>query len=104
MKTVTFADKTTLTVEDISTATEMVVKTTTDKIGAAIAQVTKANLATVEVGEDKAANLIPTNITMTYDGETVEAHFFNRYKTNEEILNEQVAELQEAVAALTGTE
>lgn len=105
MATITFKDKTTLQAEDYSTVTEIVVKTTADKVGGIIKQVTEDNLSAVVIGNRTVEKVIPTgNNSFSVDRDNVVLTFRNRYQTEVEKIKGQMEELMIALDEIAGSE
>lgn len=105
MTTITFKDKSTLQAEDYSTATEIVVKTTADKVGDIIKQITSDNLSSVSIGERVAEKVLPTNNnTFSINGDEITITFKNRYLSDAEKIKEQLDSLREAIDELAESE
>ena len=67
-------------------------------------KMTVENLKHVELGEQKFDNLIPVSLTVKggINGSEIHAVIVTRMPTNEEIMQEQIYELQNAMAELVG--
>lgn len=67
-------------------------------------KMTVENLKHVELGEQKLDNLIPVSLTVTggINGAEIHAVIVTRMPKNEEIMQEQIYELQNAMAELAG--
>ena len=73
-------------------------------IDAIASKITVENLKHVEIGDQKLDNLIPVSMTVTggINGSEIHAVIVTRMPTNEEIMQEQIYELQNAMAELAG--
>lgn len=100
-------DKTDIEVTDGSTFSSLnfTVKTFAE-IDAIAEKITVENLKHVELGEQKYDNLIPVSLTVTggINGSEIHAVIVTRMPTNEEIMQEQINELQNALAEMAGAE
>ena len=98
-------DKTDIEVTDGSTFSSLnfTVKTFAE-IDAIAEKITVEKLKHVELGEQKYDNLIPVSLTVTggINGSEIHAVIVTRMPTNEEIMQEQIYELQNAMAELAG--
>lgn len=98
-------DKTEIEVTDGSTFSSLnfTVKTFAE-IDAIAEKITVENLKHVELGEQKYDNLIPVSLTVTggINGAEIHVTIVTRTQTNEEIMQEQIYELQNAMAEMAG--
>lgn len=69
-------------------------------------KITVENLKHVTLGEQKFDNLIPVSLTVTggINGAEIHAVIVTRTQTAEEIMQEQIYELQNAMAEMAGAE
>lgn len=98
-------DKTEIEVTDYSTYSSLnVFAKTFAELDAIASKITPENLKHVELGEQKFDNLIPVSLTVTggINGSEIHAVIVTRMQTNEEIMQEQINELQSALAELAG--
>lgn len=98
-------DKTEIEVTDYSTYSSLnVIVKAFAKLDAIASKITLENFKHVELGEQKFDNLIPVSITVTggIDGSEIHAVIVARMQTNEEAMQEQINELQNAMAELAG--
>lgn len=66
-------------------------------------QFTAENMVGMTIDEETYNTLLPVSTEAIAEvGENVTAHFINRFKTNEEIMQEEIVELQDAVAEIGG--
>lgn len=98
-------DKTEIEVTDDSTFSSL--NFTAKKfaeIDAIAGKITTENLKHVTIGEQKLDNLIPVSLTVTggINGAEIHAVIVTRMPTNEEIMQEQIFELQNAMAEMAG--
>ena len=98
-------DKTEIEVTDDSTfsSLNLIAKSFAD-IDAITGKITVENLKHVTLGEQKFDNLIPVSLTVTggINGTEIHAVIVTREQTNEEIMQEQIYELQNAMAEMAG--
>lgn len=103
MKTLTFADNTSIQVADNSTISEiMIVVGSYAEVDSLAPRFTTANMVKVVLGDETFHNIIPTSVTVSGD-ENIISRFFTRTQTTEEIIAnqaQQITELQEVVAEL----
>ena len=100
-------DKTEITVTDDSTYSSLnVIAKTFAELDAIASKITVENLKHVELGEQKFSNLIPVSLTVTggINGTEINAVIVTRMPTDEEIMQEQIFELQNALAEMAGAE
>lgn len=73
-------------------------------IDAIAGKITTENLKHVEIGGQKFDNLIPVSLTVTggINGADIHVVIVTREQTNEEIMQEQIYELQNAMAEMAG--
>lgn len=73
-------------------------------IDAIAEKITAENLKHVTIGEQNYNNLIPVSFTVTggINGAEIHAVIVTRTQTNEEAMQEQINELQNAIAELAG--
>lgn len=98
-------DKTEITVTDDSTYSSLhVIAKTFAELDEIAGKITADNLKHVEIGGQKFDNLIPVSLTVTggINGTEIHAVIVTRMPTNEEIMQEQINELQNALAELAG--
>ena len=98
-------DKTEIEVTDDSTFSSLnLIAKTFAELDAIAGKITTENLKHVEIGEQKFDNLIPVSLTVTggINGSEIHAVIVTRMPTNEEIMQEQIYELQNAMAELVG--
>lgn len=100
-------DKTEIEVTDYSTYSSMhVIAKTFAELDEIAGKITVDNLKHVEIGGQKFDNLIPVSFTVTggINGAEIHAVIVARTQTNEEIMQEQIYELQNAMAEMAGAE
>jgi hypothetical protein len=104
MITVVFANGTTANFTDDSTPEELItVVQSFASVDPLRVQFNEENMVGMTIDETIYANLLPVATEARANvGENVEVHFINRFKTNEEIMQEQITELQQAVAEIGG--
>ena len=88
---------------DESTITNLVtVLNSYSEIDPIIAEFTPANLVGAEFDGTPILNVLPVSMSATssYNDEAIVVTFVNRYKTDVELLQEQMIEVQEAIAEL----
>lgn len=98
-------DKTEITVTDDSTYSSLhVIAKTFAELDEIASKITVDNLKHVEIGGQKFDNLIPVSFTVTGGINDTEIHvvIVTRTQTNEEAMQEQIYELQNALAELAG--
>lgn len=98
-------DKTEITVTDDSTYSSLhVIAKSFADVDAIAEKITLENLKHVELGEQKFSNLIPVSMTVTggINGAEIHAVIVARTQTTEEIMQEQIYELQNAMAEIAG--
>lgn len=98
-------DKTEIEVTDDSSYSSLhVVAKTFAELDAIAEKITLENLKHVELGEQKFDNLIPVSLTVTggINGAEIHAVIVARTQTAEEIMQEQIYELQNAMAEIAG--
>ena len=66
------------------------------------ADITEENLSGATFDGDPVENCIPVNCTADKSGETITVVFANRFKTDTEIMKDEITELQEALAEIAG--
>lgn len=73
-------------------------------VDAIVSKITTENLKHVELGEQKLDNLIPVSLAVTggINGAEIHAVIVTRMQTAEEIMQEQINELQNALAEIAG--
>lgn len=103
-KVLVFQDGTSAEFTDDSIVTDLVtVVSEYGEIDTLRAKFTAENLVGCEFDGELIENLLPESSNAYADmDENVTVHFINRYKTSEEIMQEQITELQEAVAEIGG--
>lgn len=100
-------DKTEIEVTDGSTFSSLnVIAKTFAELDEIASKITADNLKHVEIGGQKFDNLIPVSLTVTggINGAEIHAVIVTRTQTNEEIMQEQIYELQNAMAEMAGAE
>ena len=98
-------DKTEIEVTDDSTFSSLnVVADNFEFFDTVADKITVENLKHVTLGEQKLDNLIPVSLTVTggINGAEIHAVIVTRMLTNEEIMQEQIFELQSAMAEMAG--
>ena len=98
-------DKTEITVTDDSTYSSLnIIAKTFAEMDEIASKITADNLKNVEIGGQKFDNIIPVSLTVTggINGAGIHAVIVARTKTTEEIMQEQIYELQNAMAELAG--
>lgn len=98
-------DKTEIEVTDYSTYSSLnVIAKTFAELDAIAEKITLENLKHVELGDQKYSNLIPVSLTVTggINGAEIHAVIVARTQTNEEVMQEQIYELQNAMAEIAG--
>lgn len=98
-------DKTEIEVTDGSTFSSLnVIAKKFADVDAIAGKITTENLKHVELGEQKLDNLIPVSLTVTggINGADIHIVIVTRTPTNEEIMQEQIYELQNAMAEIAG--
>lgn len=98
-------DKTEITVTDASTYSSLqIIAKTFAELDAIASKITTGNLKHVEIGWQKFDNLIPVSMTITggINGAEIHAVIVARTQTAEEVMQEQIYELQNAMAELAG--
>lgn len=98
-------DKTEITVTDDSTYSSLnIIAKTFAELDEIASKITADNLKHVEIGDQKFDNLIPVSLTVTggINGTEIHAVIVARTQTNEEIMQEQIYELQNALAEIVG--
>ena len=88
---------------DNSTITNLVtVLNSYAEIDPIVAEFTPENLVGAEFDGTPILNTLPVSMSATsdYEGNTVVVTFINRFKTDVELLQEQMVEVQEAIAEL----
>lgn len=98
-------DKTEIEVTDYSTYSSMhVIAKTFAELDAIADKITTENLKHVELGEQKFSNLIPVSFAVRggINGAEIHAVIVARTKTTNEIMQEQINELQNAMAEIAG--
>lgn len=100
-----FTDKTEITVTDDSTYSSLnIIAKTFAELDEIAGKITVDNLKHVELGEQKFDNLIPVSLTVTggINGAEIHAVIVARTQTAEEVMQEQIYELQNAMAEIAG--
>lgn len=100
-------DKTEIDVTDYSMYSSLnIVAKTFAELDAIASKITLENFKHVELGEQKFSNLIPISLTVTggINGAEIHAVIVTRMPTDEEIMQEQIFELQNALAEMAGAE
>lgn len=100
-------DKTEIEVTDDSTFSSInVIADNFEFFDTVADKITVENLKHVTLGEQKLDNLIPVSLTVTcgINGAEIHAVIVTRMLTNEEIMQEQINELQNALAEMAGAE
>lgn len=100
-------DKTEIEVTDDSTFSSLnVIAKKFAEIDAIAEKITVENLKHATIGEQKLDNLIPVSLTVTggINGTEIHAVIVTRTQTAEEIMQEQIYELQNAMAEMAGAE
>lgn len=98
-------DKTEITVTDDSTYSSLnIIAKTFAELDEIAGKITTDNLKHVEIGEQKYSNLIPVSMTVTggINGAEIHAVIVARMQTTEEAMQEQIYELQNAMAEIAG--
>lgn len=98
-------DKTEITVTDASTYSSLhIIAKTFAELDEIAGKITTDNLKHIELGEQKFDNLIPVSLTVTggINGAEIHAVIVARTQTAEEVMQEQIYELQNAMAELAG--
>lgn len=98
-------DKTEIEVMDYSSYSSLhVIAKTFAELDAIASKITVDNLKHVEIGDQKFDNLIPVSLTVTggINGAEIHAVIVARTQTAEEIMQEQIYELQNAMAEIAG--
>ena len=98
-------DKTEITVTDDSTYSSLnIIAKTFAELDEIAGKITVDNLKHVEIGGQKFDNLIPVSFIVTggINGAEIHAVIVARMQTNEEIMQEQIYELQNALAEIAG--
>lgn len=98
-------DKTDIEVTDDSTFSSInVIADNFEFFDTVADKITVENLKHVTLGEQKLDNLIPVSLTVTggINGAEIHAVIVTRMPKNEEIMQEQIYELQNAMAELAG--
>lgn len=98
-------DKTEIEVTDDSTFSSLnLIAKTFAELDAIASKIKLENFKHVELCEQKFNNLIPVSMTVTggINGEDIHVVIVTREQTNEEIMQEQIYELQEAMAEMAG--
>ena len=102
-KVLTFKNGDSVTFTDESTITHLVaVLNSYSEIDPIIAEFTPANLVGAEFDGTPILNVVPVSMSAVsdYNSVAVVVTFENRYKTDVELLQEQMIEVQEAIAEL----
>lgn len=101
-KVLVFQDGVSVSLTDASTATDCItVVSSYADIDTLRAEFTNDNLVGCTFDGELVENLLAVSSSATADVDgNVTVHFYNRYKTESEILSEQVTELQEAIAEI----
>ena len=101
MKVLVFRDKTEVSFIDTSTIADCVtVLNSFGEVDAIAEKFTVDNLIGAIFDGERLENIIPTGVSASADGEKVVAHFTTKAKSQEEILNEKMDEMQGAVTEL----
>lgn len=101
MKTLVFRDKTSFSFTDISTVSDCVaVLNSFAEVDSIAEKFTEENLVGATFDGERLENIIPTGVSASADGEKVVAHFITKAKSQEDILNEKIDEIQGAVTEL----
>lgn len=98
-------DKTEITVVDNSTYSSLnIIAKTFAELDEIAGKITTDNLKHVEIGNQKYDNLIPVSFTVTggINGAEIRAVIVARTQTTEEAMQEQIYELQNAMAEIAG--
>lgn len=98
-------DKTEIEVTDDSSYSSLhVIAKSFADVDAIAEKITLENFKHVELGEQKFSNLIPVSMTVTggINGAEIHAVIVARTQTAEEIMQEQIYELQNAMAEIAG--
>ena len=98
-------DKTEIEVTDDSTFSSInVIADNFEFFDTVADKITVENLKHVEIGGQKFDSLIPVSLTVTggINGAEIHAVIVTRTQTNEEAMQEQINELQNAIAELAG--
>jgi hypothetical protein len=98
-------DKTEITVTDDSTYSSLnIIAKTFAELDEIASKITVENLKHAEIGDQKFDNLIPVSLTVTggINGSEIHAVIVARAQTAEEIMQEQITELQNALAEIAG--
>lgn len=98
-------DKTEIEVTDYSTYSSLnVIAKTFAELDAIASKITVENLKHAEIGDQKFDNLIPVSLTVTggINGVEIHAVIVARMQTTEEAMQEQIFELQNALAEIAG--
>lgn len=99
-KKLIFKDKTEISFTDLSTISDCtIVLSSFAEVDDIRAKFTEANLKSATFDGESVKNIIPvsTSASADLDG-NVTVHFYNREKTHDEIVDEQLVELQTAMA------
>lgn len=98
-------DKTEIGVTEDSTYSSLnIIVKTFAELDVIAEKITAENFKHVELGEQKLNNLIPVSLTVTggINGAEIHAVIVARTQTNEEAMQEQIFELQNAMAEIAG--
>lgn len=98
-------DKTEITVTDDSTYSSLnIIAKTFAELDEIAGKITVDNLKHVGIGDQKFDNLIPVSLTVTggINGAEIHAVIVARMQTTEEAMQEQIYELQNAMAEMAG--
>ena len=73
------------------------------EVDALVAEITTENLIGATFDGEEVENVVAVRATAEDDGHgNIVVHFYNRFKTPEELMQEQITELQEALAEFAG--
>ena len=100
-------DKTEIEVTDDSTFSSLnLIAKKFAELDEIASKITLENFKHVELGKQKFNNLIPVSLTVTggINGSEIHTVIVTRMPTNEEIMQEQINELQNALAEMAGAE
>jgi hypothetical protein len=101
MKKLVFADGTELKFTDSSTASNMVaVEKNFAKVDEIVPMITEENLKGAEFDGELMLNVIPVSCKAEKDGDNVVITFTNRQKTELEVINDKIEELQIAMTEI----
>ncbi len=103
MKTLTFVDKTSVSITDDSTISHMTCHLATFTHVQPIADAfTAENMKTCAIDDESYSNIIPVSATATATEDGVQLVLTTRVKSEMEVMADQITELQEAMAEMAG--